>query len=66
MTLSNEHFSVYLGRRPEMPTRWSAYRLGQGVLNFGERFVRQELNHILDLTRFIMEGSPEHVCVVAQ
>ena len=35
----------FLGRRPEMPTCWSAYRLGQGVLSVGEWFVQQELNH---------------------
>ncbi|KAL4076344.1 hypothetical protein J3A83DRAFT_4411043 [Scleroderma citrinum] len=40
--------------------------LDNGVLNFGEWFVQQELRHMSDLSRFIMEGQTEHVRVMAQ
>ena len=40
--------------------------LDNGVLNFGEWFVQQELKHMSDLSRFVMEGQTEHVRVMAQ
>ena len=54
------------GRQPEMQTRWSTYRHGQCILNFGGWFVQQEAKHVSDLSSFVMEGQTEHVRVMAQ
>lgn len=40
--------------------------LDNGILDFRQWFISQELKHMSDLSRFIMEGQTEHVRLVAQ
>ncbi|KAI6146088.1 hypothetical protein BKA82DRAFT_4330346 [Pisolithus tinctorius] len=40
--------------------------LDNGILDFGQWFISQELKHMSDLSRFIMEGQTEHVRLMAQ
>ncbi|KAI6040458.1 hypothetical protein EDC04DRAFT_2894185 [Pisolithus marmoratus] len=40
--------------------------LDNGVLDFGQWFISQELKHMSDLSRFVMEGQTEHVRLMSQ
>ncbi|KAI6127400.1 hypothetical protein EDD16DRAFT_1552754 [Pisolithus croceorrhizus] len=40
--------------------------LDNGVLDFGQWFISQELQHMSDLSRFVMEGQTEHVRLMSQ
>ena len=40
--------------------------LDNGVFNFGEWFVQQELKHMSDSSRSVMEGQTEYIRVMAQ
>ncbi|KAI5993615.1 hypothetical protein EDD15DRAFT_2388047 [Pisolithus albus] len=40
--------------------------LDDGVLDLGQWFISQELKHMSDLSRFVMEGQTEHVRLMSQ
>ncbi|KAI6100173.1 hypothetical protein F5141DRAFT_1218738 [Pisolithus sp. B1] len=39
--------------------------LDNGVLDFGQWFISQELQHMSDLSRFVMEGQTEHLRLIS-